>query len=145
MATRKVLLLLCFSTELCATATPTYERTEGPEVPDQSPRTLHGSPQEKFSQIMAYHKLKTAVKTQAIECHKRLFCQTAYALGMSHSSKSAISNVMRGAAHMSDSFLGAFAKGWLGQDCLQEYTSCDSAKDYVRRLVQAMMSVEPDT
>ncbi|XP_077520049.1 uncharacterized protein LOC144129861 [Amblyomma americanum] len=108
------------------------------------PRTLYGTPQEKFSQILAYHKLKAAVKTMALECHKRSFCQTARALGLSYSKTSAITRFMGGAAEMHDSFLAAFAKGWTGRNCTQAYRSCDLAKDYVGRIVDAIMNTKPD-
>lgn len=47
----------------------------------QQPRTLYGSPEEKLAQMQAYHKLKGAVKTESIECHKRSLCFTARAFG----------------------------------------------------------------
>ncbi|KAL1427566.1 hypothetical protein MTO96_017268 [Rhipicephalus appendiculatus] len=106
------------------------------------PRTLYGTPEEMFLQFMAYKRLKIAVKAQKIECYKRSFCQVSRALGTSSSKTSFAGRFMSGVAELPDSFLGAVGKGWIGQNCTQAYRSCDRAKDYVQRIVDAVLNTK---
>ncbi|KAL3249747.1 hypothetical protein MRX96_055943 [Rhipicephalus microplus] len=107
------------------------------------PRTLYGTPQEMFLQLMAYKTLKIAVKMQKMECYKRFFCQVSHAMGMSSFKASFANKFMSGIAELPDSFLGAIGKGWIGQNCTQAYRSCDRARDFVRRIVDAVLNTKP--
>ncbi|KAH7968065.1 uncharacterized protein LOC119381144 [Rhipicephalus sanguineus] len=136
-------VLVYLATSLCYVSCRSLHSSESFLPKLRIARTLYGTPEEKFFQFMAYKKLKIAVKMQKIECYKRSFCQVSRALGMSSSKTSFVGRFMGGVAELPDSFLGAIGKGWIGQNCTQAYRSCDRAKDYVRRIVDAVLNTKP--
>ncbi|KAH6936717.1 hypothetical protein HPB50_020921 [Hyalomma asiaticum] len=113
-------VLVYLVTSLCCVSCIPLFADDDYEPHVRMPRTLYGTPEEKFFQFMAYHRLKVAVKMQKIECYKS------------------------GVAELPDSFLGAIGKGWSGQNCTHAYRSCDRAKNYVRRIVDAVLNTKPD-
>ncbi|XP_075545111.1 uncharacterized protein LOC142579114 [Dermacentor variabilis] len=138
-------VMLYLATLICHASCGSLGRNDTTLAHVRVRRTLYGTPEEKFFQLMAYYRLKVAVKMQKIECYKRSFCQVARALGTGSSKTTFVGRFMRGVAELPDSLLGALGKGWIGQDCAQAYRSCDRAKDYVRRIVEAVINTKPST
>ncbi|XP_075740869.1 uncharacterized protein LOC119169284 isoform X1 [Rhipicephalus microplus] len=136
-------VLVYLATPLCYVSCKALSSTDSflPQV--RIPRTLYGTPQEMFLQLMAYKTLKIAVKMQKMECYKRFFCQVSHAMGMSSFKASFANKFMSGVAELPDSFLGAIGKGWIGQNCTQAFRSCDRARDFVRRIVDAVLNTKP--
>lgn len=113
------------------------------DVSAGQPRTLYGSYEEKLVQMHAYHKLKGAIKAEARECHRRSLCQVARVFGSHKSSHPGLRHFLEMVAELPGSLPAAFAKGWLGHDCQVAYRSCDVAKAYTKRIIAAMLSIEP--